>query len=47
MAIYMSHYAVFIIQINWVVFMHGGLMIDIVQNIKKSLNISNPRRFLG
>jgi hypothetical protein len=47
MAIYMSHYAVFIIQINWFVFMHGGLTIDIVQNIKKSLNIRDPQRFFG
>ena len=47
MAKYMARYAVFTVQINWFVFMHGGLTIDIVQNVKKSLNIRDPRRFFG
>ena len=47
MAIYMAYYTVFIIQINWFVFMHGGLTINIVNNVKKSLDIRDPRRFFG
>lgn len=47
MAIYMSMYATFTLQVGYYVFMHGGLILETIKAIKDALRITKPKRFFG
>jgi predicted MPP superfamily phosphohydrolase len=45
MAIYMSMYTTYTLQVGYYVFMHGGLTIETIQDVKKELRITKPEKF--
>jgi len=47
MARYMALHTVLILQVGWYVFMHGGLTLNLIEQIYDQLNIRYPRRFFG
>lgn len=47
MAIYMSMYTTFTLQVGYYVFMHGGLILETIEAVKKALRITKPRGFFG
>jgi hypothetical protein len=47
MAVYMSMYTTFILQVGYYVFMHGGLTLETIETVKKELSITKNQRFFG